>query len=298
MRRNRILVLALAVCALGAAVSAAVASAHHHPPRRRHPHPAPPPHHPAPLAANADVYSTGHQATFSVEGPQGVLANDYGNEPTIVANTEPAHGSLELESDGRFTYTQEAGFEGADSFTYTVADAVHLFKTDLPPVGNFEGVQLPGGAFGSSLAPVPGHPNEFFGLEDRGPNVESPLTTSTQTIDVLPKPSYDPSIARFSFEDGEAELVETIPLRDGSGHPFSGLVNSLAPTGETIETLKGVKLAKDPDGYDPEGLVALPDGSFWVSDEYGPFVTHFTATGEEISRLSPYPQHPGERPSL
>jgi len=68
-------------------------------------------------------------------------------------------------------------------------------------------------------------------------------------------------IARFAFEDGEAELVETIPLRDSSGHPFSGLVNSLAPTGETIETLKGVTLAKDPDGYDPEGLVAMPDGS-------------------------------------
>ena len=186
----------------------------------------------------------------------------------------------------------------ADSFEYTIADAVHLYKTDLPSVGNFEGVQLPGGSFGSSLAPVPGHPNEFFGLEDRGPNVESPLTTPTQTIDVLPKPSYDPSIARFSFEDGEAELVETIPLRDSSGHPFSGLVNSLAPTGETIETLKGVTLAKDPDGYDPEGLVAMPDGSFWVSDEYGPFVTHFTSQGKELARLSPFKTVPKRcRPS-
>ncbi|HEX3362598.1 MAG TPA: esterase-like activity of phytase family protein [Solirubrobacterales bacterium] len=164
-------------------------------------------------------------------------------------------------------------------------------------MGNFEGVQLPGGAFGSSLAPVPGHPNEFFGLEDRGPNVESPLTTPTETIDVLPKPSYDPSIARFAFEDGEAELVERIPLRDSTGHPFSGLVNSVAPTGEQIETLKGIKLAKDPDGYDPEGLVALPDGSFWVSDEYGPFVTHFTAQGREISRLSPYKTGPEALPA-
>jgi hypothetical protein len=114
---------------------------------------------------------------------------------------------------------------------------------------------------------------------------------------VLPKPSYDPSIARFAFEDGEAELVETIPLRDSSGHPFSGLVNSLAPTGETIETLKGVTLAKDPDGYDPEGLVAMPDGSFWVSDEYGPFVTHFTSQGEETARLSPFKTGPEALPA-
>jgi Esterase-like activity of phytase/Bacterial Ig domain len=287
MRRSRTLALALAVCALGAAIAAAFASAHHQP-RRWHHHPAPPPHHPGVLTASPDSYSTGHEATFAVEGPQGVLANDHGNAPTIVANTEPTHGSLELEPDGGFIYTPEAGFTGTDSFSYSIADAVHLYKTDLPSIGNYGGVQLPGAAFGSSLYPVPGHSNEFFGLEDRGPNVESPKTTATQTVDILPKPSYDPAIARFVFNEGEAELVEEIPLRDSTGHPFSGLVNSQAPTGETIETLKGVTLAHDPDGYDPEGLVAMPDGTFYVSDEYGPFITHFTPEGREISRLSPF----------
>jgi hypothetical protein len=47
----------------------------------------------------------GKQATLAVEGSQGVLANDYGDEPTIVANAEPTHGSLELEPDGGFIYT-------------------------------------------------------------------------------------------------------------------------------------------------------------------------------------------------
>jgi hypothetical protein len=288
MRRNRILVLAMGVCAIVAAIAAASASAHHHsdprdPRRDWHHHPTPPPHHPGMLAAGADNYSTGKQATLAVEGPQGVLANDHGNEPTIVANTEPEHGELELEPDGGFTYTPYAGFSGTDSFTYTIADAVHDYKTDLPPLGNYGGVQLTGGSFGSSMTPVPGHSNEFFGLEDRGPNVES-----ADGFAVEPKPDYDPSIARFVFEEGEAELVERIPLRDSTGHPFSGLVNSENPTGEKVENLKGSELAHDPDGYDPEGLVAMPDGSFWVSDEYGPFVTHFTAQGKEIQRLSPF----------
>ncbi len=284
MRRNRILVLALAVCALCGAVAAAVASAHHQPwPSRWHHHPTPPPHHPAPLAATPDAYSTGKQATFAVEGPQGVLANDYGNEPTIVGNTEPEHGSLELEPDGSFIYTPYAGFSGTDSFTYTIADAVHAYKTHLPTQGNYGGVQLNGGSFGSSDYPVPGHPNEVFGLEDRGPNVES-----ADGFAVEPKPSYDPGIARFLLTEGEAELVEEIPLKDRTGHPFSGLVNSNNPTNEKVENLKGVELAHDPDGYDPEGLVAMPDGSFWVSDEYGPYITHFTAQGKEIQRLAPF----------
>ena len=54
-----------------------------------------------------------------------------------------------------------------------------------------------------------------------------------------------------------------------------------------IEDLQGNRLAQDPNGYDSEGLVAMPDGSFWVSDEYGPFITHFTASGRAIARLSP-----------
>jgi hypothetical protein len=47
-------------------------------------------------------------------------------------------------------------------------------------------------------------------------------------------------------------------------------------------------LANDPNGYDSEGLVALPDGTFWVSDQYGPFVTHFDSRGRAIQRLSPF----------
>ena len=39
---------------------------------------------------------------------------------------------------------------------------------------------------------------------------------------------------------------------------------------------------------DSEGLVAMPDGSFWVSDEYGPFITHFDGNGRQLDRLSPF----------
>jgi hypothetical protein len=81
------------------------------------------------VTANPDSYSTATgKATLAVEGPEGVLANDRGDEPTIVGNTQPLHGSLELEPNGGFTYTPEAGFTGADSFEYTVADAVHLYR--------------------------------------------------------------------------------------------------------------------------------------------------------------------------
>jgi hypothetical protein len=234
------------------------------------------------LAAADDSYATSNVGTLAVGARRGVLANDTGGPLQIVSHTDPGRGSLTFHPDGSFEYVPQAGFTGDDTFSYTVTNAVRLYRDNLPPLGTFGGVSLNAGGFGSSLYPDPGHPGLFYGLADRGPNVSAP-----DGSDVEPIPSYDPSIGLFRFTGGQAVLQRVIPLQDSTGHPYSGLVNSQNPTGETIEDLSGHVLAQDPDGYDSEGLVAMKDGTFWVSDEYGPFVTHFSRDGRAIQRLSP-----------
>jgi hypothetical protein len=236
-----------------------------------------------PPRAAADSYSTPSTGTLAVDVRHGVLANDAGGPLQLVSHTDPSHGSLTFNPDGSFNYVPQAGFAGTDTFSYTVANAVRLFSTHLPPLGQFGGVYLTAGGYGSSLYPDPGHPGLFYGLEDRGPNVTAP-----DGNDVLPIPSFDPSIGLFRLVGNDAVMLRKIPLQDANGHPYSGLVNSQNPTGETIEDLNGHVLTDDPNGYDSEGLVALPDGTFWVSDEYGPFITHFDSRGRAIQRLSPF----------
>ncbi len=54
-----------------------------------------------------------------------VLANDAdpdGDALTAAKVADPAHGSLALAADGTFTYTPDAGYTGADSFTYQASD--------------------------------------------------------------------------------------------------------------------------------------------------------------------------------
>ncbi|NLF32339.1 MAG: tandem-95 repeat protein, partial [Planctomycetes bacterium] len=54
-----------------------------------------------------------------------VLANDHdpeGQPLTIDSFTQAAHGTVVNHGDGTFTYIPDAGYYGADSFTYTVAD--------------------------------------------------------------------------------------------------------------------------------------------------------------------------------
>jgi len=78
-----------------------------------------------PVAVN-DTYSTDVD-TQLVLTPPGVLENDSdadGDTLTAVWDTDPAHGSLILNTDGSFTYTPDTGYAGADSFTYKVSDGV------------------------------------------------------------------------------------------------------------------------------------------------------------------------------
>ncbi|GAB3396492.1 hypothetical protein GCM10027568_30690 [Humibacter soli] len=234
-----------------------------------------------PATANADSYLISQGQ--SIKPKYSILDNDSGASATIVSHTNTAHGTLALNSDGTFSYTPQAGFVGSDSFTYTVNDAVSLFKTNLPPLATIGGVKITGGAYGSSVAPVPHSSDEVYGLTDRGPNVDVPDGSKME-----PMPTFNPAIGKFKLVDGKAVLEKTIPLRAADGSGYNGLVNGQADTGETIEDINGNVLPKSPNGYDSEGLVALPDGTFWVSDEYGPFITHFDKNGRQIGRLSPF----------
>jgi hypothetical protein len=229
-----------------------------------------------------DAYTVQSGKVLTEQAP-GLLRNDGGRPATLVAHSSPAHGTLSVNPDGSFRYVPAAGFVGTDTFTYTVSDAVQLYSTHLKPLATIGGVKLTGGAYGSSLYPVPGSHDEFYGITDRGPNVDGP-----NGVKILPLPDFTPTIGKFRLTGGKAVLEKTIPLRAADGTPYNGHVDPQANTGEKLVDLNGNPLATDPNGYDSEGLVAMPDGTFWVSDEYGPFITHFDRKGRATQRLSPF----------
>jgi hypothetical protein len=239
-----------------------------------------------------------------VAGPDGVargnvLADDFG--ATAVVRTgpldNPAAGALVVQPDGTFSFTPTTkGSHGTVHFTYSATDAVRLFQTNLPPLDTFGSVTISGGSFGSSFAPAPGRPGYFYGLTDRGPNADSGDGNKVEPDSGVDPahPAFHPMIGLFQLVGSTAKSVgQPIVLKDIKGNPYNGLPNTVTKSGiaasaEKIEDMNGNVLAPDPDGYDPEGLVVLKDGTFWVSDEYGPYVTHFDKSGKEIERLSPW----------
>jgi VCBS repeat-containing protein len=80
----------------------------------------------APVAV-ADSFSTDEDTTLAVDGGESgnILDNDSDVEDstlTAVLVTDVSHGTLDLASDGTFTYAPTLDFNGTDSFTYQAND--------------------------------------------------------------------------------------------------------------------------------------------------------------------------------
>ncbi|WP_426477715.1 esterase-like activity of phytase family protein [Chryseobacterium sp. CBSDS_008] len=154
------------------------------------------------------------------------------------------------------------------------------------------GVDVINGGFGSGAAAHPTRKGEFYVITDRGPN------TDFQNGKKFLVPNFTPTIMHFKINaDGNVEVIKYIKLKNPSGQPITGLPNpaGMGSTGETAYDASGNVLGTDQYGLDSESIVAAADGTFWVSDEYGPHIVHYSAEGIEMERISPIGVNTGTR---
>jgi hypothetical protein len=120
-----------------------------------------------------------------------------------------------------------------------------------------------------------------FAVTDRGPNLfvsdaagryglrQFDGPSVARDAKILPMPETDPEIAELAVQAGEVRLIARKALRTRSGARFSGR----APSGAGMEQLfdlQGRPLPSDPLGADMEAIAAMPDGGFFLAEEYGP----------------------------
>lgn len=190
-------------------------------------------------------------------------------------------------------------FAQGSPLPYTVLDATHI-NAAYPE----QKLEIRGGGYGSDAAAHPTNANQFYALTDRGPNADFDGIAGKGKQFLVP--NYTPSIGLFELQaDGKIVKVKELLLKDRQGNPISGLPNpkALGGTNEVPYDIDGQPMTVNPNlpfdavtnpiktdinGLDPEGLAALQDGSFWVSDEYGPHLVHYDANGLEIARINAF----------
>lgn len=153
------------------------------------------------------------------------------------------------------------------------------------------------GGYGSDLV-FHAADSTFWLLTDRGPNVEG----RQKNTKIFPAPDFQPRVGVFRWDGEQMRPVRTILLKNSDGRAFTGLpnVDGDGKTGEKAYGLDGPQIkCQQSSGIDPEGLAVMPDGSFWISDEYGPFLMKFSQDGICVKVCSPFdgtmPRHYADR---
>lgn len=127
--------------------------------------------------------------------------------------------------------------------------------------------------------------NEFWVLTDRGPNVDF----NGNVIFLVP--DFQPRMFKIRLNpDGVITIVDSILLTRTGGGPTSGLANP-APynTGQISYDIDRNVLSDDDWGFDTEGILIAPDGTFWFCEEYAPGIAQVAPNGEIIRRVRPQP---------
>ena len=103
-------------------------------------------------------------------------------------------------------------------------------------------------------------------------------------------------------EPGGPKVLETVVLRDpehhipwkivcdqASGTPLPGFsFNAMPPAPAACGGDPAARILTGFD-LDPESFVRAPDGTFWISEEFGPFLVHAAADGRVLEAPIPFP---------
>lgn len=150
-------------------------------------------------------------------------------------------------------------FIGAAAIPGSSLDLSGLTETITFPAGSMPHNLL--GGFGSGIA-YTGSGNRFIVAPDRGPGDGAPSPyyfDRVHTVDL----TVDPATKTVGFN-----LTSTKLLTNTSGGHLVGQSSDFV------------------NRFDPEGIRVAPDGTFYVSDEYGPNIYHFDASGKQIGKIA------------
>jgi hypothetical protein len=144
-------------------------------------------------------------------------------------------------------------------------------------------------------------PDTFWGVGDRGPNIKPKSLFKRYGVDnmrkligidgakIMPLPNVGPAIGKFKIEGDSISLEAVFELSGADGAAIGGLPIPDGPHAEIepIYDVNGFALETSPNGADSEGIAALPDGGFWIAEEYGPSLLRCDRDGKVSVRWVP-----------
>jgi hypothetical protein len=149
----------------------------------------------------------------------------------------------------------------------------------------YNGNEIKVGGF-SGMFPVPGQPDSFYAVTDRGPAPDF-VDAAGKTFKIWITPDFGPQIVRVRLmPSGDAKIDDVLPLTRPDGTLITGLPTTKPATDVPYDKDLNV-LPFDEDSLDVEGITIDPWGNFWVCEEYKPSVAMVDRDGVVRMRLIP-----------
>ncbi|KAI1380489.1 esterase-like activity of phytase-domain-containing protein [Hypoxylon crocopeplum] len=191
----------------------------------------------------------------------------------------------------------EYQYEELAGYGYVISDAVDKFGDTLGGLGS--SIHLERGAW--KKLDNGSYSGVLWSLPDRGWNTQGTLNFNprVQKFNIVFTPEPDASVDTPSGPNLYFGYLDTILFSGPDGTPCTGLdadpSGHLSYTGFPdlpAATYTGDGFGGDGPGgkripVDAEGLYVNDDSSFWVSDEYGPYIYLFGPDGKMLSAIRP-----------
>jgi hypothetical protein len=149
----------------------------------------------------------------------------------------------------------------------------------------YNGNEIKLGGF-SGLYPVPGRPDCFYAITDRGPEPDF-IDAGGHAYKTWAIPAFGPHLVTVRLmPNGKARVEDLTPLKKPEGGQITGLPTS-KPASDVPYDFDLNVLPFDEDSLDAEGITIDPWGNFWVCEESKPSVAMLGANGKVRLRLVP-----------
>src|SRR5262245_55327874 len=149
----------------------------------------------------------------------------------------------------------------------------------------YNGNEIKLGGF-SGLYPVPGQPDSFYVITDRGSTTDL-IDADGKTFKTWLIPGFGPHIVTVRLmPNGTAKIDDVKPLKRPNGGQITGLPTTIPATDVPFDVDLN-QLPYDEDSLDAEGITIDPWGNFWICEEYKPSVAMVAQNGKVQLRLVP-----------
>ncbi|CAA0095130.1 choice-of-anchor I family protein [Zhongshania aliphaticivorans] len=152
-----------------------------------------------------------------------------------------------------------------------------------------------------AFRPIQESNDVFYTVSDRGPTIDCADSQAAigvanfcgaSTGSIFALPSYVPKIVKWQLSGIGTELkleqVEVISLTGSNGLELNGLPNNFTNAlNEKAFDSNGSELQPTANGIDPEAIVKLDNGKYWIAEENGPSLLLVDTDGRILQRQVP-----------